>query len=563
MSRNTQHRATPGPARSRPTHRLWLVAGCAWALACGQVMAADALRDAGGVAITAQTEIKGLEDSVQGLESQSGTATPGPAPSTDQGQGSGTGTAPTDTLPAAGTTPASDVEGGTGTESGPGLRIDINALDDPLDPIDEGSKTDPASPASGTGETPATPATGATGNAGAGASGTTPAGTGTTGAGTDGSGASGSGASGSGASGSEATGTNGSGSDTGGTTPGTGSGNGTGVGSKDPSAGTGPSDGKTPIPGSVRNPVKPAEDSTALLAGGAAGGLVLVAIIVWLAVRRRRSGALPGEPAPAPVPVKEPAAAPPAARPVLPQAARPRAILRDLTGSTERTEHVLEADTVQIGRAAAPTGSGVQSVVVMRKTVGRRHAVIEYRNHTYWLVDQGSLNGSYVNGVRVDGEIALRPGASISLESVEFEFVLPDLGDVDEFAETLAVDASVLQEGAIAAIRQPPNSNQAAGGAAQLADVEPGGFLETLVNREAPTQGFKPAAPPASGMDTAVDDHDATTPVSEEERAAAKQAAAGTVAGTGTVDFDVFGDADDQPEGGKPEGGLIDSYRKD
>jgi hypothetical protein len=250
-------------------------------------------------------------------------------------------------------------------------------------------------------------------------------------------------------------------------------------------------------------------------------GVVLVLVIggIVFALGRKKSIAQAGATqvgpaAPSPKPAPTPAQA--SSGPV----GRPTAVLRDLTGTTGQTDHVLTMDVIQIGRAAAEDEANVQSVVVQKKTVGRRHAVIEYRNHTYWLVDQGSLNGSYVNGARVNGEVALRPGARIRLESAEFEFNLPGLqnaegtamGDSDEFAATMMA---------------PPEA----------------GVIVV----------------PGSTADTGVDETDTTAPAGPEEIEAAKAAA--------TLDFDVFGSTDEEPERDnipkRRAGGLIDRYIDD
>jgi hypothetical protein len=337
-----------------------------------------------------------------------------------------------------------------------------------------------------------------------------------------------------------------------------------------------------PIPGSVR-PGPAADEGLSVIAlvGIAAGGLVILCAIGWLVMRRKGGASSESSnakelqeveivPPPAPAPTPAPAPAPPPApapvvRPktqTLASSTRPRAVLRDLTGTTEKTEHVLEADVIQIGRATAEPGSDIQSIVVKRKTVGRRHAVIEYRNHTYWLVDQGSLNGSLINGIRVDGEMALRPGAVITLESAEFEFTLPAMGETQGFEATQMAPALA---GMLAAAPAAPASG------AKLLSESPQNFLETMVNREAPPDGFKPAAPAAASIDAAADEDDATTPPASQKDVIAAATAAGT------VDFDVFGDTDydysnagDSNDGkstdddvSQPPGGLIDRYSRD
>ncbi|NKC11099.1 MAG: FHA domain-containing protein [Gammaproteobacteria bacterium] len=201
---------------------------------------------------------------------------------------------------------------------------------------------------------------------------------------------------------------------------------------------------------------------------------------------------------------------------------RPRALLRDLSGSTGQKEHAIEASMVQLGRAVASQGTGVQSVVVQVRTVGRRHAMIEYRNHAYWLVDQGSMNGTYVDGQRVTGEIALRPGARVRLENAEFEFVLPD---VEGVANTQIMDANE--------------------------------FLETLkASSPAELAALQTAAANRS-VDANAQPNEDTAPVVDED----DTIAAGKM--TGTVDFDVLGDAGGTPPKETKQSGLIDSYTND
>lgn len=259
---------------------------------------------------------------------------------------------------------------------------------------------------------------------------------------------------------------------------------------------------------------------------GAALLLAVLVVAVVLVLRRRRGAPGPVAPTrasaprtPAPAPAAPAAAArataaPPAPIPErpapapVPAGARPLAVLRDLSGTTDQAEHPIGAAVVQIGRAESEL-DGVQSVVVQKKTVGRRHAVIEFRNHTYWLVDQGSLNGTYVNGDRVAGEVALRPGARISLESAEFEFTMPGMdmnatmvaSSVDEFSETLVAPS--------------------------------------IAGAPAPGRQTRSAA------DQGVDARDDTARPAEKEAIAAATAA-------GTVDFDVLGDADPEPTGKDP-----------
>lgn len=55
-------------------------------------------------------------------------------------------------------------------------------------------------------------------------------------------------------------------------------------------------------------------------------------------------------------------------------------------------------------------------------TVSRRHASFSYENGTYLIIDEGSSNGIYVNGVRVSGSQPLRPGDEVQIGNTRFRF---------------------------------------------------------------------------------------------------------------------------------------------
>src|SRR5512142_2857985 len=73
----------------------------------------------------------------------------------------------------------------------------------------------------------------------------------------------------------------------------------------------------------------------------------------------------------------------------------------------------LEADRNLLGRDAAC------EVVVDDKSVSRRHALIERRGEGWALTDQGSANGTYLDGRRV-AEAVLQDGQQLRLGSVTF-----------------------------------------------------------------------------------------------------------------------------------------------
>lgn len=146
------------------------------------------------------------------------------------------------------------------------------------------------------------------------------------------------------------------------------------------------------------------------------GAILAVLIALWLLFRNK------GE-----APKKE---APPAA-PVTPAAGAPKtavldAWLVDINGLTGEPPRKLGEKPLMIGRIAGSDPDYLDYYVVNRATVGRRHAVIRFKDRGYWLVDQGSVNGTFVNDEKVLGERQLRHGDRIKLHKFEFEFQCPD-----------------------------------------------------------------------------------------------------------------------------------------
>lgn len=92
--------------------------------------------------------------------------------------------------------------------------------------------------------------------------------------------------------------------------------------------------------------------------------------------------------------------------------------------------HEIGAQTVVIGRAGGidPTR---QYIVVPEKTVGRWHATIERRGQTFWVRDEGSVNGTFINDERVIGEQPLKHGDTLRLHTHKYEFEIPELADAE------------------------------------------------------------------------------------------------------------------------------------
>lgn len=116
-----------------------------------------------------------------------------------------------------------------------------------------------------------------------------------------------------------------------------------------------------------------------------------------------------------------------AARPVPPDRA---AVLVDVNGMSGSHEIVVDRRQIKIGRDSG------NDIVVAEETVSSLHAVIEYRDGFYFLEDQRSKNGTWLNDVAL-GPYAphkLKSGDAIRLHRYSFRFILPDMTPVGETA---------------------------------------------------------------------------------------------------------------------------------
>ncbi len=82
-----------------------------------------------------------------------------------------------------------------------------------------------------------------------------------------------------------------------------------------------------------------------------------------------------------------------------------------------------------LGRVAGKDSENLDFIVIPETTIGRRHAVIEYKDYAYWIIDQGSINGTFVNNIPVTSEVRLKQGDIVRLHKFEFEFSIPDLDE--------------------------------------------------------------------------------------------------------------------------------------
>lgn len=164
-----------------------------------------------------------------------------------------------------------------------------------------------------------------------------------------------------------------------------------------------------------------------LLLGGAV--LLLIAVVLVMLLRRRATGA---------------------AQPAAPAAAQeyvPEAYLNDIHQITDNRTHPLSGKACMLGRVAGKDTEHLDYFVIPETTVGRRHALIEYKDFSYWIIDQGSVNGTFVNDERITEPHRLKHGDRIRLHQYEFEFCLPEMADsgMTVFSSVDALQASAAE----------------------------------------------------------------------------------------------------------------------
>ncbi|NNK85407.1 MAG: VWA domain-containing protein [Desulfobacterales bacterium] len=114
----------------------------------------------------------------------------------------------------------------------------------------------------------------------------------------------------------------------------------------------------------------------------------------------------------------------------------PEASLRDVSDITEQGFFKISEKVTRIGRK-----DQINHIAIDQETISRQHATIEYKKHFFWIIDQGSSNGTFLNGQRIIDEERLNPGDIISLDVYELEFVMPGMG-----SDETVVDKTVFRQ---------------------------------------------------------------------------------------------------------------------
>ena len=105
------------------------------------------------------------------------------------------------------------------------------------------------------------------------------------------------------------------------------------------------------------------------------------------------------------------------------------AFLNDINNYTTQSSYKLGSKPTMLGRVAGTDTEHLNYIVIPQTTIGRRHALIEYKDFAYWIIDQGSINGTFVNDQLITSETRLKHGDRIRLHKLEFEFMMPEMVD--------------------------------------------------------------------------------------------------------------------------------------
>lgn len=81
-----------------------------------------------------------------------------------------------------------------------------------------------------------------------------------------------------------------------------------------------------------------------------------------------------------------------------------------------------ERTAIGLGETIIGREDGLGLSLVGETTVSRRHAQLARTENSVVLTDLGSTNGTFVNGIRLQGEATLKPGDHVQFGSVKFRF---------------------------------------------------------------------------------------------------------------------------------------------
>jgi adenylate cyclase len=106
-----------------------------------------------------------------------------------------------------------------------------------------------------------------------------------------------------------------------------------------------------------------------------------------------------------------------------------------MSGPADAWFETISGERLLVGASCALGRDPENQIVLRDEEVSRRHALVHRQNHgQYWLVDLGSLNGTYRNGMRVRQPMRLQSGDRIELGGEQLRFVAESESGADNTA---------------------------------------------------------------------------------------------------------------------------------
>jgi pSer/pThr/pTyr-binding forkhead associated (FHA) protein len=89
-----------------------------------------------------------------------------------------------------------------------------------------------------------------------------------------------------------------------------------------------------------------------------------------------------------------------------------------------------ESRHITVGR------SGKNDVVITDDRTSRKHCVIRFRKGKWIVQDLDSMNGTYLNGGRIEGRATLSPADTISIATAKIKFT-DNISEIEESADSV------------------------------------------------------------------------------------------------------------------------------
>ncbi|MFH1136378.1 MAG: FHA domain-containing protein [Pseudomonadota bacterium] len=104
-----------------------------------------------------------------------------------------------------------------------------------------------------------------------------------------------------------------------------------------------------------------------------------------------------------------------------------------------------ELDKFLLGQGKIVIGRSPEcDIKIDNPAISRKHSVIEFNGEDYLLSDQGSSNGTFLNGERLTGPSRLKPGDVIGLAKFELQFQDASRAEVEKMIGGMDMEATMM-----------------------------------------------------------------------------------------------------------------------